>query len=275
MPARLTLQHPPYRKTSAVKAAETRHSAPPCDIDPVSSFPPFLLPRYSNERSAEQVLEDSGTSVAPAERPQASDTKHMPPPPTILGAWVRHAEPLAKVVEKTPSSNESSEEGNEASANNEASNNEASSNEASTTDKASTNDKANANDKASANDEASGNDEASANEDAEDHNEDEGDQKGDEKCQGNDNKHDRADTDSTTLVVSDPFHKTGGDLPAVLSAPSIGEPTSLRPDGEGLFYYSLLLLSFTFDLVCTPPMKPVPDDGINLHFGIKTIFTFL
>jgi len=34
----------------------------------------------------EQALEDSGISIAPLERPRASNTRHMPPPPSILGA---------------------------------------------------------------------------------------------------------------------------------------------------------------------------------------------
>ncbi len=56
----------------------------------------------------EQALEDSGISIAPLERPHASNTHHMPPPPSILGARTRHAEHIAKEAENAPSSEKSS-----------------------------------------------------------------------------------------------------------------------------------------------------------------------
>src|SRR6266511_2937496 len=51
----------------------------------------------------EQALEDSGISIAPLERPCASNTCHMPPPPSILGA-----EHIAKEAENAPSCEKSS-----------------------------------------------------------------------------------------------------------------------------------------------------------------------
>ena len=56
----------------------------------------------------EQALEDSGISIAPLERPRASNTHHMPPPPSILGARTRHAERIAKEAENASSSEKSS-----------------------------------------------------------------------------------------------------------------------------------------------------------------------
>jgi len=56
----------------------------------------------------EQALEDSGISIAPLERPRASNTHHMPPPPSILGACTRRAEHIAKEAENAPSSEKSS-----------------------------------------------------------------------------------------------------------------------------------------------------------------------
>ena len=56
----------------------------------------------------EQALEDSGISIAPLERPCASNTHHMPPPPSILGARTRRAERIAKEAENAPSSEKSS-----------------------------------------------------------------------------------------------------------------------------------------------------------------------
>src|SRR6266545_417045 len=54
--------------------------------------------------SVEQALEDSGISIAPLERPRASNTHHMPPPPSILGARTRRAERIAKEAENASSS---------------------------------------------------------------------------------------------------------------------------------------------------------------------------
>ncbi len=56
----------------------------------------------------EQALEDSGISIAPLERPCASNTHHMPPPPSILGARTRRAERIAKEAENASSSEKSS-----------------------------------------------------------------------------------------------------------------------------------------------------------------------
>ena len=56
----------------------------------------------------EQALEDSGISIAPLERPRASNTHHMPPPPSILGARTHRAERIAKEAENAPSSEKSS-----------------------------------------------------------------------------------------------------------------------------------------------------------------------
>jgi len=56
----------------------------------------------------EQALEDSGISIAPLERPRASNTHHMPPPPSILGARTRRAERIAKEAENASSSEKSS-----------------------------------------------------------------------------------------------------------------------------------------------------------------------
>ena len=68
-------------------------------------------------------------------------------------------------------------------------------------------------------------------------------------------------------------------LTPIAAPPSIGEDsvmptTDLAPVREGFSFSFFLFLVFTFNLVSTPPMAPVPDDGIIFFFGLLFYFNF-
>ena len=56
----------------------------------------------------EQAFENSGISIAPLERPRASNTYHMLSSPSILGAHTHYAECITKEAKNAPSSEKSS-----------------------------------------------------------------------------------------------------------------------------------------------------------------------
>jgi len=77
-------------------------------------------------------------------------------------------------------------------------------------------------------------------------------------------------------------NQQGSEIPTTASAvlalePSIGKdsgasPTDLEPIGEGSLFYFVVLSLFIFNLVSTPPMGPLPDNGIKIYFSPTSYF---
>ena len=77
-------------------------------------------------------------------------------------------------------------------------------------------------------------------------------------------------------------NQQGSEIPTTASAvlalePSIGKdsgasPTDLESIGEGSLFYFVVLSLFIFNLVSTPPMGPLPDNGIKIYFSPTSYF---
>jgi len=78
-------------------------------------------------------------------------------------------------------------------------------------------------------------------------------------------------------------NQRGSEIPTTASAvlalePSIGKdsgasPTDPEPIGEGSLIFTFVFLSlFIFNLVTTPPMGPLPDNGIKIYFNSTSCF---
>jgi len=74
----------------------------------------------------------------------------------------------------------------------------------------------------------------------------------------------------------------GSEIPTTASVglalePSIGKDsgaslTDLQPIGEGSLFLFVFLSLFIFNLVSTPPMGPLPDNGIKIQFSLTSYF---